>query len=384
MNFEPQKFFINLVGFFSVILPGALLAYLGMDWIAETFVARAVYGREGWEEWLVFFFVAYLLGHIVFLLGSTLDELVYAPLRGATAAGQVRLLSRGSRLTDARLRSVAGSRWVFGRSPDAAVLQAERSMAADLSEIGAAGAINAYQWSKVRLSRDHPPGLLAVERFEADSKFFRSFSVVLVILILVFLWQLRVVAAISCAVLLVPALWRYVDQRFKGTQQAYWHVLALKREEQLGSPAATGSQRARPDGLTHAGGVVYRESAAGTEYLLVETSGGGEWVLPKGHIEPFEPPEETAVREVLEEAGIWARLIAAVADVDLRVNGRPIAVRFYLMEALESEKGKAGVLPEGRRQQWVHFGEAIATASHEETRQALAAGDRLRNARRSG
>ena len=30
MNFEPQKFFIGLMDFFSILLPGALLTYLLM------------------------------------------------------------------------------------------------------------------------------------------------------------------------------------------------------------------------------------------------------------------------------------------------------------------------------------------------------------------
>jgi hypothetical protein len=30
MNVDPQKFFIGLMGFFSILLPGALLTYLLM------------------------------------------------------------------------------------------------------------------------------------------------------------------------------------------------------------------------------------------------------------------------------------------------------------------------------------------------------------------
>lgn len=31
MNFDPQKFFIGLMDFFSILLPGALLTYLLME-----------------------------------------------------------------------------------------------------------------------------------------------------------------------------------------------------------------------------------------------------------------------------------------------------------------------------------------------------------------
>jgi hypothetical protein len=33
MNFEPQKFFIGLIDFFSILLPGAVLTYLTKEWV---------------------------------------------------------------------------------------------------------------------------------------------------------------------------------------------------------------------------------------------------------------------------------------------------------------------------------------------------------------
>ena len=40
MNFEPQKFFIGLVDFFSIFMPGALLTYLLKDWVAMRFLGQ--------------------------------------------------------------------------------------------------------------------------------------------------------------------------------------------------------------------------------------------------------------------------------------------------------------------------------------------------------
>ncbi len=36
MNFEPQKLFIGLMDFFSILLPGALLTWLLMDELGPT------------------------------------------------------------------------------------------------------------------------------------------------------------------------------------------------------------------------------------------------------------------------------------------------------------------------------------------------------------
>jgi len=61
---------------------------------------------------------------------------------------------------------------------------------------------------------------------------------------------------------------------------------------------------------TSAGGVVYRIRQLADkdkiEFLIVQHSGHHRWVLPKGWIEPGETKEQTAAREVKEEAGVEA------------------------------------------------------------------------------
>lgn len=143
---------------------------------------------------------------------------------------------------------------------------AERMKTCALQALSAEGAINAYQWCKALLSKDHPEGLVAVQRFEAASKFFHSFSVVLTILALIFAFHRQWTPALICTGFLLPALWRYVDQRFKTTQQAYWFVIMLEgmkqpsMMKQSSGPAISPCHR--PDSLTHAGGVVFRKRAS--------------------------------------------------------------------------------------------------------------------------
>jgi 8-oxo-dGTP pyrophosphatase MutT (NUDIX family) len=86
--------------------------------------------------------------------------------------------------------------------------------------------------------------------------------------------------------------------------------------------------------LTHAGGVVASILAADTMFLLVRASRAPHpWVLPKGHIEPGETPEQTAHREVLEEAGVEADVVEPVGDVSFELNGQPLHIRYFLMHA---------------------------------------------------
>jgi 8-oxo-dGTP pyrophosphatase MutT (NUDIX family) len=88
------------------------------------------------------------------------------------------------------------------------------------------------------------------------------------------------------------------------------------------------------DDLTHAGGVVASFLNSEPAFLLVRASRSPHhWVLPKGHIEPGETPEQTARREVLEEAGVDADVVELVGDVSFELNGDSLRIRYFLMHA---------------------------------------------------
>lgn len=57
------------------------------------------------------------------------------------------------------------------------------------------------------------------------------------------------------------------------------------------------------------GAVIYRRVGGKLEFLLIKNKGSAHWGFPKGHVEPGETKEETALREVLEETGLHITLI---------------------------------------------------------------------------
>jgi len=92
-----------------------------------------------------------------------------------------------------------------------------------------------------------------------------------------------------------------------------------------------------------------------------------QWVLPKGHVEEGEQHRETAVREVLEETGVWARVVSELSDVSYSVNGSIVTVRFFLMQSV----GRGRRKEKDRRHDWLPFEQAVARASHIESRELL-------------
>src|SRR4030042_777346 len=88
---------------------------------------------------------------------------------------------------------------------------------------------------------------------------------------------------------------------------------------------------------TSAGGVVYRKVNNKIEFLIVQHSGHHRWVLPKGWIDTGETKEQTALREVKEEAGVDAEIQEYVGEITIfYTNSSKEKVRktshFFLMK----------------------------------------------------
>ena len=115
---------------------------------------------------------------------------------------------------------------------------------------------------------------------------------------------------------------------------------------------------------THAGGVVVRRDGPEPRFLLVTARRQpGLWVFPKGHIEVGETPEQAAVREVVEEAGVEATVVAPIGATEFRSARGPVRAQFYLMDFVsETTPG------EDRRLAWMTADEARRALIYEDAR----------------
>jgi 8-oxo-dGTP pyrophosphatase MutT (NUDIX family) len=87
-----------------------------------------------------------------------------------------------------------------------------------------------------------------------------------------------------------------------------------------------------------AGGVVYRHVGERIEILMIQDR-LGRWTIPKGHVEPGETIDQTALREVAEETGLTQFRLREKLDklhFFYRKEGKLIfmTTHVFLMEAL--------------------------------------------------
>lgn len=103
------------------------------------------------------------------------------------------------------------------------------------------------------------------------------------------------------------------------------------------------------------------------------------WSLPKGHIEPGETAEQTAVREVAEETGIDGRVVAELGSIDywFVTEGRRVhkTVHHFLMRSVGGELSDADV--EVTQVDWVPLTDLHTKLAYADERRLAEVANRL-------
>jgi 8-oxo-dGTP pyrophosphatase MutT (NUDIX family) len=127
------------------------------------------------------------------------------------------------------------------------------------------------------------------------------------------------------------------------------------------------------DDLTHAGGAVVRRQARKDFILLVRAKPAPHhWVLPKGHIERGERPEQTARREVREEAGVDADPVCYLGAIEFESpKGEHVRTGYFLM------RFRREVTPHEEREIcWHQVADALQMVEFSNTRDIILAAQR--------
>jgi ADP-ribose pyrophosphatase YjhB (NUDIX family) len=131
-----------------------------------------------------------------------------------------------------------------------------------------------------------------------------------------------------------------------------------------------------------AGGVVYRVAKNGKLQIVLFQDVRDRWTIPKGHIEEGETAQESAIREIGEEVGLFD--IEPVCWLG-KVNFRYRRVNTLVIISMQTYLFKSGKNDTLKKEEWMHdvkwfdFDEAIDKIAYEDVAKlVLLARKRLR------
>ncbi|HEY7289971.1 MAG TPA: NUDIX domain-containing protein [Vicinamibacterales bacterium] len=122
--------------------------------------------------------------------------------------------------------------------------------------------------------------------------------------------------------------------------------------------------------VEQAGGIAVRKSGGRWTVLLVRAKKDPRiWIFPKGHIEPGETPDQTALRETQEEGGVDGELMGPVGKpLEFQSGAEAVRVQYFLIRAQQEVDS-----PEGRVKAWFPLDEAAAQLSYDNARALVVA-----------
>lgn len=119
--------------------------------------------------------------------------------------------------------------------------------------------------------------------------------------------------------------------------------------------------------IPQAGAIAIKRLGQTVQVLLVRArQDPSHWIFPKGHVERGERPEDTALRELQEEAGATGDIISYAGTLSFPSADGTVAVDYFLIAVTdEREPG------EGRERCWSSKQEALALLAFEDARRLL-------------
>ena len=200
--------FFGVIDMFAVLMPGFLLVG-ALNTLGPWSLIDAGLPKGEAAAWLAFAVEAYVAGHFIFILASGLDGFLYHRI--------LRPVLDTDKGLAYRLASELKERYFGG----------------ELGPVDRLRPMNTFAWAKTIMALRAPLALADVQRYEADSKFFRSLTALMPFLFMILLHGRRfsnadgMTMAVVMWVLFLLAGWRYAERRFKSTQWAYNYVISM-------------------------------------------------------------------------------------------------------------------------------------------------------------
>jgi hypothetical protein len=192
MSYKPSDFYVGVVELFGVFLPGAALAFLFSADASALLNGRILPKLSGgFEVAVAFLVVSYILGEGMDAVGSiVLDWFTDWAYKDRKAKTSPKLMAEATKAREAML----------GQNQDM---------------------VSGFRWSRTIVALMSPEGTRAIERLEAEAKFFRSLTLLFAIAAIKFFLSGAVAFGLGAIVFSGFALARTAVERWQRNKTAY-------------------------------------------------------------------------------------------------------------------------------------------------------------------
>jgi len=118
--------------------------------------------------------------------------------------------------------------------------------------------------------------------------------------------------------------------------------------------------------LTHAGCIVFKDTDGEMLFLIISSSTGKHWVLPKGHIDKGEDAVTAGIRELEEESGVVGQAMEPLPVQEFYKGNKKVVIEYYLTKYVDQHPAD-----EGREIRWENEQAAMDLLSFNEGKTAL-------------
>lgn len=221
---KPSDIFIGVTDFFSVLLPGSLLTWFCHCYSYQTCLELKLpvcLPEERSEQIALFLAVAYIVGNLLFIAASQLDDLFYDKFRNWAF----------NKNKDLPFQTAKFIRNKYINAPkliDDLIANKYIKLENHDEKLSGKEILNTYKWALCFIGAEKPDLLVDVKKYEADSKFFRSLVVgFIIVAFTILLKENNGILFVGLVILSFLSFYRYADLRHKSTEKAYQIIITL-------------------------------------------------------------------------------------------------------------------------------------------------------------
>jgi len=194
---KPGDFFVGIIDLFAIFLPGGAISSALYYSYYDDVLFNVDLSFSSSQYWVMFLFSSYLLGHIVFMFGSSLDSIYDMHRR-----------YRNPYTNESAFQCASKIKKIFLSDNEAA-------------------SVNTFQWAVSILTVNYPDAIAEINRLAADSKFFRSLVVIIPLFSLMLWFENMHQLSLIMLLFIIPCYLRYYDRRLKSTTRAYQYIVTF-------------------------------------------------------------------------------------------------------------------------------------------------------------